>query len=339
MRIRIAVAAALCAFIACDPEPIAVDRGAPHPMRVVVAWYLNPEHGAVTHEGVSVVDFDTGKVADHELPEYGSGDAQYKLVRVGDDLVFRGHRGRDYGAFAVDAALRGRPRNLGRSWYFVPSATPGRVWLTSLDRRRRESRQLLSGVREVDLEGNVTARAAHPPDHWLSGALTSGLVFQHDHGLSVWDPDTGRTVARVPGTFPVAQHDDVVASCSARCAGLLITDLGLDESTTARPPAGWRFEENYDGSFSPNGTILATIVRKGPRYRLSLVDIPSRGVRVLPEGRLNRSFPLTAWSTTGETVFFYSGSGSVSAYDPATGETTTVSLGADHVVTAIAPGV
>jgi hypothetical protein len=293
----------------------------------------------VRWDGVSVVDLATGTVEDRRLPEYGAGDVQFKLVRIAERLIFRGSRGRRYGTFSIDAGLEGEAEYVGRSWYFVPSATPGRIWLTTLDRRPRESGGLLRSVREVDLSGAVTARArARLPDRWLVGALPSGLVFQGDEHLRVWDPRTGRVVARLPVAYVVAQSGDTIVSCGATCPSLLVTEVGAGESRRILAPSGWVFEGTYDGSFSPDGELIAAAVTKGALSRLALVDIEGGGATIVPSARLDPGFGVSTWSGSAEWVIFNSGHGRLTAYELASGDIRTFELGADHVVMALVRG-
>jgi len=75
--------------------------------------------------GASYVDnLRTGKLIQSQVPDIGVGDYQPLLVPVGDYLVYVGH-----GASAIRDDLKGRPRVLGKTPFFAPSAMPGHVWL------------------------------------------------------------------------------------------------------------------------------------------------------------------------------------------------------------------
>jgi hypothetical protein len=340
VKARFSVGLIFCVLVACEPgRPEREARPRPDAERVVAAWYRQPGHGGpVRWDGVSIVDLDTGAVEDRRLPEYAAGDVQFKIVRIADRLVFRGSRGRRYGTFSTDPGLEERPMYLGRSWYFVPSAKPGHVWLTSLDRRPRESRGLLKGVREVDLGGSVTAREASPPDGWVVGTVTDGFVYQGEDALRVWDLRTRRVVRHIPGVFLVAQDGDRLATCDVRCAALVVTDLEAGQSRRIDAPDGWAFMGTYDGSVAPGGGVIATALKKGGLYRLGLVDLEKGRAEIVRGARLDPSFAVSAWSASGEWVVFNSGGGDLAAYNTSTGAVRAFSLGDDHVVTAMTQG-
>ena len=115
----------------------------------------------------------------------------------------------------------GRARDLGTSWFFLPSATPGRVWLALLDPRTPSTVNALAAVEEVTVAGVRTARSHRPPPSWPLAALRSGLVVQAQT-LQLWDPATGRITQKFPGLFPVAARDWRLISC-APAAGCCIS--------------------------------------------------------------------------------------------------------------------
>src|ERR671929_73167 len=72
---------------------------------------------------LTTVDVIRHRVRTLRLRELAPGDPPYMIAMVGGRLVVFGH---DH-TYAVTPRLN-RPRNLGKSWFFVPSATRGRVW-------------------------------------------------------------------------------------------------------------------------------------------------------------------------------------------------------------------
>jgi len=88
------------------------------------------------------------------FPELAPGDPPYSMVRADDALVVYGG-GRTY---AIDLGLESPPRDLGASWYFVPSARADRVWLMTLDPESPDTIRDLAAVREVSLDGRVARR-------------------------------------------------------------------------------------------------------------------------------------------------------------------------------------
>jgi len=53
-------------------------------------------------------------------------------------------------------------------------------------------------------DGAVTAQGAAHGDAWMDGAVSSGVVFETNDGLLVWDPVGARVVARLPAQPPLA---------------------------------------------------------------------------------------------------------------------------------------
>jgi hypothetical protein len=324
-------------LVACGSAPARVDpstdRAGGH---LVLAWYQMPPDGeAVTDENMSIVDLTTGEVTDRNLSEWGAGDAQFKLEEIGDELVFRGSDGHDAGAFVVDADLTGEARLIGEAWYFVPSATTGRVWLALLAEPLPEHARPLRAVREVTLDGEVTVDDARPPSDNVVGALESGIVLQDD-GLVVWDPVTETEVTRLDGVFPVDSHGDVLAWCDYECPEVHIDDIGAGTGTVATPDGPFRFSETYDGCFSPNGARLALEVELDDGgSRLGIVDVATGSTEVVKDIRLDHHFPLCAWSASGETVYFNSGEGRIASFETASGTHRIYEIPTDHVVMAL----
>jgi hypothetical protein len=141
------------------------------------------------------------------LPGRSGGDPPVNLAAVGGGLVFYG---RD-GPYALPGSLAGGSRRIHRGLYFVPSATPGRVWVAIQDPRRPGLR-LVRRVVEVTTAGTPVVASRHrPPTRNIVAAVRAGLVVETTRGMSVWDPRTGRTVRTLPGAFPAAVRGNLVA--------------------------------------------------------------------------------------------------------------------------------
>lgn len=304
--------------------------------------FANPEAGVPASDGVSpgpagtlylaslreptltVVDVASGQAREVPAP-IAPGDPPYALVRTGGKLVVYGG-GHTY---ALDLDLRSPPRDLGESWYFVPSAAEGRVWLLTLDPESPETVRDLLAAREVAVDGRVTVpTSGRPPSHGpaILAAVRNGLLYQErGRALALWNPATGELTLRLPGAFPADTHGNLVAWCDKRCSRFHITDAGTGEDTAIPPGEGFRFEATYEGAFSPDGSLLALPVLTSPatngednRRQVALVDV-KRGTARLVEGpALADDYPLMAWSSTGDWLFFAAGAGRIMAYQPGT---------------------
>lgn len=255
---------------------------------------------------VTVVDLEDETTDDVVVPELGLGDDLTRLVRVGNKLVFRGVIGDRLGAVAVDMHFR-HSRLLGEGWYFVPSSEPGRVWVGVLDPRSPPTVRALASVYEVDANGNITTeQIALPEGRWtnLVGSLSTGLVFQRDDKLEVWDPDTRTVVGTFDGPFPADIGADQIAWCKDDCPLMHVTDVGAGTDKTVEPPSSYRFEETYNGAFSPDGRHLAVPIRNADGRRVALVDTSDGSVTVIEDSRIDRNYGWITWSSSGETLFF-----------------------------------
>jgi hypothetical protein len=160
-------------------------------------------------------------VSSAELPGRSGGDPPVNMVAVGGDLVFDG---RD-GPYALPGSLAGPSRRIHRGVYFVPSATPGRVWVAIQDPRHPDER-LVERVVEVTTGGRPVRSSSHrPPTRNIMGAARIGLVVQTTSGIAIWDPRAGRTVRTLPGVFPAAVHGNLIAWCAFRCPAMHVTDV------------------------------------------------------------------------------------------------------------------
>jgi hypothetical protein len=224
--------------------------------------------------------------------EMGGGDPPYMLHFTGGHLVTfalgRAH------AFAPDLT---HPVSLGESWFFVPSATPGRVWNIL---RTPRSNVTFRGVREVAVDGRVTFQRRWKVPGWPVGAVEDGIVLQKRR-LEVWDPRTRRLVRRLPGGWPVAFRGSLVASCGDPC-----TTLYLDD----RPVHG--HFATHRGAFSPDGRWLAV---PAAGQRIALVDVAAGTVTTIPGARIDADYPVLAWASSGW-LFWNTGGGQLAAWRP-----------------------
>jgi hypothetical protein len=242
------------------------------------------------------------------------GDPLFRLVRTGGRLVYNGAGG----TYAIDLDLEGGPQKLAEAWYFVPSATAGRVWLTFLDRDSPATVNDLRSVAEMTVRGEVTARSPGPPPcrgPTVVAATTAALLCQGRNGMRAFDPASGEVLARIPGPFPLDTYGGLVAWCAQRCPRLHVTDVKTGRDTVVRPAEGSSFEDTYEGPFSPDGSLLAAPVLTGGRARqVALVDVDEGTATIIRGSRLSGYRNMT-WASSG-LLYFEAGRGRVMAYRP-----------------------
>jgi len=230
-----------------------------------------------------------------EVRELGGGDPPHMVHFTGGRLVTFA-LGRST-SFAADVT---QPRSLGESWFFVPSATPGRVWNILLRRGGLATQVYFRGVREVGVDGTPTFARRWEVPGWPLGAVDDGLVLSR-HRLEVWDPRTRRRVRRLPGRFLVGLHGSVVASCNEPCELLYLDERAVPGRFA---PSG--------GAFSPAGTLLAL---RTPGRRIAVVDVATGVTHHVPGARVDALYPLLAWASSGW-LFWNAGRGRVGAWRP-----------------------
>jgi hypothetical protein len=268
---------------------------------------------------LTVVDLATGEATVKQVPVLAPGDALYHLVRTGGALVVYGGGA----TYSLDLEVTRPPASLGESWYFVPSAREGRVWLTELDPTSPDTVRSLRSVREVTVEGRVTVAAGEPPPckgPTVLAAVTVGLLCQDD-GLVLFDPATGKTLRRLGGSIPADTHDNTVAWCEPGCATFHVTDVATGEEVSVPPAASFEFHDTYDGAFSPDGSLLALPVAvhgrepalSGGSDGIALVDVRNASASLI-EGSRSGAYAALAWSPKGDWLFFTSGDGELLAY-------------------------
>jgi hypothetical protein len=131
-------------------------------------------------------NLSTGRVSQRQNPAISAGDFQPLLITVGRWFVYVGN-----GTTAIRDDLKGRPRALGTSPFFAPSAAPGHVWL-QYQVRRRET------VRSVAVTGGPPGPAITlPKGAWLVEGTDAGLLLQgRREGFQLWNPGAA------PATLP-----------------------------------------------------------------------------------------------------------------------------------------
>jgi hypothetical protein len=253
-----------------------------------------------------VVDVAGGTVRHRNLPQLSPGDPPYRILRRGDKLVLW-----SYQTLTLDPGGTAQPNVLVRdSWIFIPSAAPDRIWVGILDPTSPETERRLQAVREVAVDGRVTATDVRPPGgRWPVAATTSALVFQSQGGdqLELWNPRTGKVLRRLPGNYPVASHGDRLAWCRQSCARLQVTNVATGKQVEVRPPAGATGFAAEKGVFSPDGKLLAVPVEAGAMWQLALVDVDAATATRITGAAVGQDYVFVDWSSSSETVFIAGG--------------------------------
>jgi hypothetical protein len=242
----------------------------------------------INRVGIYEVDPPAGRARRLDLGPLGIGDYLKFIDVTAGHLVFIGPGGATY---SVSTDLREEPKRLGASWYFVPSSSPGRVWLIYLDTKSPPTERDLSGGEEVSVDGQVIQPAgARPPCEGPTIVAASGqaLVCQGADQLVAFDARSGNVVSRLPGPFPLAAGGGLVASCDEPCPRLLLSEPTLGLHRELAPGDGFRWTAGYEGAFNPDGSELAVPVEVGasegdggmPRG-IALVDVESGAGRLI----------------------------------------------------------
>lgn len=244
---------------------------------------------------LTAIDAATGRRTGRQIAEVAACGPEMHVT--GGRLVFAGLvRGRTV-VFSIPLTLDRAPARLGAAHAFVPSATPGRVWLAGRDC----DRTTMSGVREVTVDGLVMQESRRRvPGTWLEAAVAGGLVVVQRRGLVVWDPRTGRTLPLALDGV-VAAHGNLVAGCTrqTRCRDLVIEDAATLAAVEPHVEFG-------GAVFSPGGSLVATPVLSRRRWSIVLVDTHTGKVTPVPGSRV-RHWPELSWATSSGWLFARSG--------------------------------
>jgi hypothetical protein len=244
------------------------------------------------------------------LPGRSGGDPPVNLAAVGGGVVFYG---RD-GPYALPGSLAGPSRRLHRGLYFVPSATPGRVWVAIADPRRPDLR-LVRRVVEVTGTGSAVVSPRHrPPTRNIVAAVRAGLVVETDAGIAIWDPRTGRTLRTLPGSFPAAVHGNLIAWCAFRCPAMHVTDAATGADRVIPHIGRHPWEETYGSAISADGRYLALPIRIGRDQRVALVDLRTGGGRLIAGPRLATVYRPLGWDPARDALYYVTAGGRLACY-------------------------
>jgi hypothetical protein len=307
---------------------------------VVLLWPVGyPGFSASGGPPAYLDNLTTGKLAATERPAISAGDFQPLLITVGRYLVYVGD-----GTMVIRGDLRGRPRVLAKTPFFLPSAVPGHVWLGGLQRpnaARHVAR--LASVTGGPLGPPVTL----PPDTQMIRGTDGGLLLEnfsgHGSALELWNPGSvPRALPFTPNPFDgfgaSARLVEYATGCRSwngstsgsydACRMLRIYDVITGRVLSLRTPlgtVGWVPPEfNLEQPISPGNAMVAAEAAlpsaHGDRGRLYTVQLNSRHPRPRAVPR-SASFVRmrVAWSVRGGWVFFQGPGGYMWAYQPLTG--------------------
>jgi dipeptidyl aminopeptidase/acylaminoacyl peptidase len=287
---------------------------------------------------ITVVDVSTDTASTVDVPTLGGGDPQYHVARVGDRLAYWGYNG----TFAIDPTDLDAPpvKIASDSLYFVPSATPDRIWAVWRDPQASTPYHFVfDHLREISSDGTVQVDGVADGEAWMDGAVTSGVLMEAKDGLVVWDPRSGSVVARIPGApSAAATFDDTVVWCDSYCRpSMHFTDATTGDTISVDPPPEYPVFYAWSGAFSPDGSIFAVPVwstpRGGPRA-IALVDVSTGSVTgLVPGSATDDGCCALSWDSTGQRLYFASfgpsagnGEGHLSYWDVGSGSPVQVNV-------------
>ena len=331
MRVRATGASALVILAltaACGGGESRSAATTPSGERLFLFGYPKADPGAVDAVHLYTLDPGQERPVRRDLPKLGIGDPLEVIHATEGRLVYYGSHGT---TFSIDVALSETPRRLGASLYFVPSATPGRVWLRSTPRSNPQPARRI-GIREVGVDGRtfVDGEMTRPPCRgaWIVAAVRRAVLCQvgSPAGMVAASPRTGKRLGQVRGaTFPLATGGDLVAACGEPCPRLQVRDPIAKTGFALPHGPAFRWEAGYEGAFTPDQSLLAVPVRRAEahRYRdngraIALVDVGAREAHLIDGSTIRRGAPVT-FSSTGETLFWVDEEGAVTEYRPAEG--------------------
>ncbi len=316
------------------PGPAGLGIGA-----TVLLWPVgHPGFGPGFGPPAYLVKVDTGRLALRQVPGIAPGDFSPYLIAVGRQLVYVGQDG----TTAIAADLTGRPRLLGATEFFAPSAEPGHVWL-SYQRKTAEV------VRSVPVTGGRPGPAVTLPGNtWLVRGTERGLLLEGppDGTLQLWAP------GHAPRPLPYSANWNDVFAADARivaygtgcsyheeidaCSELRVFDVvtgGLESFPAPPGTAGWVRSGVHaigmDNAISPRDTMIAAEALTSPRRGQARLFVLPLGARHQEPAAVPSSVavttgvitPMTTWSADGSWLFYQGLGGHLWDYQAATGRT------------------
>ncbi len=314
------------------PQPSAVPShrpaAAPIPRLAakVLMWPLGLPLGVGNYPGPPfvVADLRTGHYTQTGKVNLCCGDYQPLMITTGRWLVYVGA-----GATAIRADLTGRPRVLGPTSFFAPSASRGEVWLEYLARAA-------AGVRLVSVTRGLRGPLIRLPRRSQLVASTDGGLLLQDRGgmLRLWRP--GTTPRLLPYSPAWADGFGVTAGLIAYGTGC--RDAAIPADSVFEPNAGYRAcsvlrvlharsgrvvsfrapagttgwvppEFGLENPISPSGSMIAaeSLVPSADNDagRLYVLRLTGRNGRPVPvPSSAGHLFSKVAWSPGGSWLFY-----------------------------------
>ena len=294
------------------------------------------------------VDLDTGQLSRRQLPGIIGCDCRPYVIGTGRSVIYAGSGG----TMVMSSDLRGKPRVLGGTQFFAPSAAPGHVWLVRF--RAGYLGQAPVRVRAVSV---ATGGQPGPVITLPQGAVNlvegteAGLLLEVrrglDFGLALWTRGaapralpyrpfwsngvgaTSRTIAY--GTdchLNVTARDAPEATTEyTACNVLRILNVATGRlSSFMTPPGtgGWVPNGfNTVSAISPGDRMIAAYAAVRPegkgRVRLYLMRLSGGRPRVVPSSAALLSAK-TAWSASGRWLLYQGPGRHLWAYQVRTGK-------------------
>ena len=297
-----------------------------------------------------VADLGSGRLWKRQIPGIVGCDCRPYLIGVGERLVYVGSGG----TTAIPASLTGRPRVLGSTQFFAPSAAPGHVWLVHY--RNGVLGQAPVTVRPVPVTGGPAGEAVTLPA--AAGLVIAGpdagflLELRHrfDFSLALWRPGgMPRNLPHVPARAPTAGIDDGFDATSRlvaygtrcrwqttaanapqdanagyrECAMLRVLNVVTGKLVSfAAPPgtAGW-VPNGFDNTsaISPAGQMIAAYAAIRPqgdgRVRLYVMRLTGpRSQARAVPSSVALLYASTAWTAKGSWLLYQGPGGHLWAY-------------------------
>lgn len=239
-----------------------------------------------------------------------------ELIVDAGRVVFAGITRKRTTVLSLPLSLTGPPKRLGKAHMFVPSGTPGRVWLAGVDCDVRR----LIGARELTVRGRTTAASPRRlPRGWLAGAVSSGLLVQRGRRPRLWSPESGRLGPRLPldGVHDTHRDRAVGFALGSRARRLAVVNAGSGTLRTVLPPRGYTFWDAAE--LSPDGSLVGASVTRRGRVGWALALARASGGRawLVPGSRTTgRTAPVASWSAASGRLLFRVPDGAVKGYMP-----------------------